>query len=189
MRISTLAAAGLAFALAGCGGQDTATEADAMQDAAVETPAPQRAVATLQNAAGEPVGTATATAGSDGIAVSLSVQRLPAGERGVHIHMVGLCEAPTFASAGDHWNPDDRRHGLDSPDGPHAGDMPNLTVGADGTGTLEYTLQRGTFDGLLDGDGAAFVVHAQVDDQRTDPSGNSGDRIACGVFRSEMTGA
>ena len=93
-------------------------------------------------------------------------------------------EPPKFASAGGHWNPAARQHGLDNPQGHHAGDMPNLTVAADGTGKLQYTLAGATLAGLLDADDSAFVVHAMRDDQKTDPSGMSGDRIACGVFKA-----
>jgi Cu-Zn family superoxide dismutase len=136
----------------------------------------------LQTAEGQSAGTATATASGDGIAISLEAEGLPEGDHGVHIHMTGSCGAPTFESAGSHWNPTDRQHGLENPEGSHAGDMPNLTVDGDGSGTLEYQIAGGTFDGLMDADGSAFVVHAMPDDQVTDPSGNSGDRIACGVF-------
>ena len=87
-----------------------------------------------------------------------------------------------FESAGGHWNPGSTQHGLENPKGAHAGDMPNLTAADDGTGSLTFTLKGGTMAQLLDADGSAFVVHAGQDDQKTDPSGNSGDRIACGVF-------
>lgn len=98
--------------------------------------------------------------------------------------MTGKCDAPKFESAGGHWNPTGAKHGLEDPAGQHAGDMPNLVVGEDGRGTLSYELQGATFEGLLDSDGSAMVIHASVDDQKTDPSGNSGDRIACGIFET-----
>jgi Cu-Zn family superoxide dismutase len=172
----------LALGLAACGSPEPAEEpqADAATDAAVAEPS--QAVALLQTADGESAGAATASASGVTVTISLNVEGLPPGEHGVHVHMVGSCEAPTFESAGSHWNPGNARHGLEDPPGQHAGDMPNLTVAADGTGTLQYTLAGGTWAGLMDGDGAAFVVHAMRDDQMTDPSGNSGDRIACGVF-------
>jgi len=189
MRSSILSAAILTLGLAACGSpaeeaDDTATTAATETPAATDTATPTQAVATLQTADGQPAGTATATAGDGGISIALSVQNIEAGEHGVHVHMTGSCEAPKFESAGSHWNPTNHKHGLENADGPHAGDMPNLTVAADGTGTLEFTLTGGTFDGLLDADGSAFVVHAMTDDQTTDPSGNSGDRIACGVFNA-----
>lgn len=140
------------------------------------------AIANLQTAEGEAAGRVTARESGDGIMISLNAEGMPPGQHGVHVHMTGTCEAPSFESAGGHWNPTNQQHGLEDPEGQHAGDMPNLDVAEDGSGTLEYTLQGGTFDGLLDGDGSAFIVHASADDQMTDPSGNSGARIACGVF-------
>jgi superoxide dismutase, Cu-Zn family len=155
------------------GGNASATGADAAQ---------QRAVATLQTAQGSAAGSATASVADGGIRLALNVEGLPPGEHGAHVHMTGRCDAPNFESAGGHWNPTEAPHGLEEPPGQHAGDMPNLTVGSDGRGSLEYTLQGGSFDGLLDGDGSTMMIHADADDQRTDPSGNSGGRIACGVF-------
>jgi Cu-Zn family superoxide dismutase len=182
-------AAILTLALAGCGSPEPADgPAEGAPPATSADPAgpateAARAVAMLRTADGAAAGSATATAGADGqVMVALSVQGLPPGQHGVHVHMTGRCDAPTFESAGGHWNPTNATHGLEDPAGQHAGDMPNLTVGADGAGTLEYRLVGGAFDGLLDADGSAFVVHAGADDQRTDPSGDSGDRIACGVF-------
>jgi Cu-Zn family superoxide dismutase len=176
----------LTFALAGCGSPETSNEA-------AETPAPAaapasatgdaaRGVAMLRTADGAAAGSATAISADGQVMISLEVQGLPPGDHGVHVHTTGRCDAPTFESAGGHWNPTNQQHGLEDPQGQHAGDMPNLTVGQDGRGMLEYQLEGGGFDGLFDADGSAFVVHASADDQRTDPSGDSGDRIACGVF-------
>jgi len=142
----------------------------------------ETATATLKKADGTAAGSAIASVTPEGLSVSVSVTGITAGQHGVHVHMTGKCEGPAFASAGGHWNPDNTKHGLEAPDGAHAGDMPNLTVAADGTGTLTFVLKSGTLAGLLDADGSAFVVHAGPDDQKTDPSGNSGDRVACGVF-------
>ena len=105
---------------------------------------------------------------------------------GIHIHAVGRCDPPDFMSAGDHVNPTNRQHGLRNPQGPHAGDLPNLTVEAGGTGTfqaanVDLTLGAGA-NGLFDADGSALVVHADPDDEATEPTGNSGGRIACGVI-------
>lgn len=108
---------------------------------------------------------------------------MPPGDHGLHIHTVGLCEGPAFASAGPHWNPDMKMHGRDNPMGSHRGDLPNLQVGTDGTGTVSFDLP-GEATALLDADGASIVVHAAPDDYKTDPSGNSGGRIACGVFKA-----
>ena len=190
MKGMSCTAAILTLALAACGSPEPADEtpaAPATPTADQPTPdaagAATSAVAALRTAEGAAAGSATATAGADGLVrIALNVQGLPPGPHGVHVHTTGRCDAPTFQTAGGHWNPTNATHGLEDPAGQHAGDMPNLTVGADGAGTLEYQLVGASLDGLLDADGSAFVVHAGEDDQRTDPSGNSGDRIACGVF-------
>lgn len=182
MRISILLSTGLALALAACGSPGTdADPGDTATNAASAAEA-RRAVAMLRTAEGAAAGSVTATDTADGIAIALNVEGLEPGEHGVHVHMTGRCDPPSFESAGGHWNPTGARHGLESPEGAHAGDMPNLAVGQDGTGSLRFTLGAGTFDELLDADGSAFVVHAMRDDQVTDPSGESGQRIACGVF-------
>jgi superoxide dismutase, Cu-Zn family len=188
-----LAAAVLTLGLAGCGAEqgtdDTSGEAGT-ETTEVGTATPTAnggasASATLQSAEGQPAGTATVSDADGMIRVSLSVEGLPPGAHGAHVHTTGSCEAPAFETAGGHWNPTNAQHGLESPQGQHAGDMPNLQIGEDGRGTLEYTLEGATLAGLLDSDGSAIVVHASADDQMTDPSGNSGDRIACGVFRAQ----
>jgi Cu-Zn family superoxide dismutase len=183
MRSLALPAALLTLGLAACGSTESGeqTNSEAAADAAA-VDEPREAIALLQTAEGEPAGAATATALGETVTISLNVEGLPPGEHGVHVHMAGACEAPSFESAGAHWNPVNQTHGLEGPAGQHAGDMPNLTVAEDGTGTLDYQLVGGTFEGLLDADGSAFVIHAMPDDQTTDPSGNSGERIACGVF-------
>ena len=143
------------------------------------------AMAALKTADGKDVGTVTASATDDGVAFTVDGRMMPAGPHGIHIHSVGKCEAPKFESAGPHWNPTTMKHGKDNPAGPHLGDLPNLDIGSGGTGTVTFTVKGATItgaNGLLDADGAAFVVHASADDYKTDPSGNSGDRIACGVF-------
>ena len=140
------------------------------------------AVANLGDATGRAVGRATVREVAGGLRVTLDARGLPPGTHGAHLHTVGRCDAPGFASAGGHWNPLAAKHGSMNPQGPHAGDLPNLTVGNDGRGTLGVTLAGATMAGLLDADGAAMVVHAQADDLQTDPSGNSGARIACGVL-------
>ncbi len=145
------------------------------------------ATAELRTAGGQPVATATASPASDGLRISLAATNLPAGVHAVHVHTVGSCTPPGFESAGPHWNPTVQQHGAENPAGPHKGDLPNMTVGADGRGSLSFTIPAamlmGGMSAMLDADGAAVVVHASGDDYRTDPSGNSGGRIACGVFR------
>lgn len=116
---------------------------------------------------------------------------LEPGEYGFHVHQVGQC-APTFDAAGDHFNPTDMQHGLLDPDGPHAGDLPNVVVGEDGTTTYVVNTRLLTLGegerSIFDADGSAVMLHAQADDYLTDPSGTSGDRIACGVIQEEQAG-
>lgn len=140
------------------------------------------AVAMVRTPDGADVGRASATEVGGGLRMTLDVHNLPAGTHGAHIHMLGHCDAPDFASAGGHWNPTAAKHGVMNPQGPHQGDLPNLIVGSDGRGTIGIVLPGATMAGLLDADGSAIVVHANPDDLMTDPSGNSGGRIACGVF-------
>jgi superoxide dismutase, Cu-Zn family len=145
------------------------------------------ATAELRDSTGAVVGTARMSADSNGtIRLVLHVDRMTPGAHGVHFHSVGNCTpAGGFSAAGPHHNPLNRKHGLQNPDGPHAGDLPNLTVGANGSGDLDTETARATLRSgpatLLDADGSAIVVHAGEDDQRTDPAGNSGARVACGV--------
>ena len=142
------------------------------------------AKAVLHSATGGVIGTATAQEADGGLTVTIEAAGLTPGKHGVHVHMVGKCEAPDFASAGGHWNPTAHQHGSMNPAGPHAGDLPNLVAGADGKARLSFRLAGGTYEGLLDQDGSAMVIHAGEDDLRTDPSGNSGGRFACGVFEA-----
>lgn len=143
------------------------------------------ATAELKTPDGRRVGRATIHVG--GNEVRIAINGLRPGRYGVHLHAVGRCEGPAFESAGPHWNPTTRQHGRLNPAGHHRGDLPNLEVGADGTGRLAFTIAGPTIwhrrNGFLDADGTALVVHAAPDDERTDPSGNSGARIACGVLR------
>ena len=141
-----------------------------------------RASAMLRTAAGADVGTATASEVAGGLRFTVDVKNMPAGTHGAHVHTTGRCDAPDFATAGPHWNPTSMKHGSMNPQGPHEGDLPNLIIGTDGRGTIGITVPGATMAGLLDADGGAMVVHAGADDLVTDPSGNSGGRIACGVF-------
>jgi Cu-Zn family superoxide dismutase len=142
--------------------------------------------ADIRNANDQSVGTATFTELARGVRIVVRTQALPPGPHGLHIHEVGKCESPAFTTAGGHFNPEKKPHGTLNPAGPHAGDLPNITIGPDGTGWLEaiasrMTLGRGPLS-LFDADGSAVVIHAAPDDYKTDPTGNSGDRIACGVI-------
>jgi Cu-Zn family superoxide dismutase len=145
-----------------------------------------RARADLQDARGQRVGTATLTEEDGRVRLEVEVRGLAPGPHGIHIHAVGRCEPPGFTSAGDHFNPLGAKHGLEAPDGPHAGDLPNLVADASGNARYRATTGRITLRGgptsVFDTDGSALVIHARADDQRTDPSGNSGDRVACGVI-------
>jgi Cu-Zn family superoxide dismutase len=150
-----------------------------------ELPTDRLGQATLRLANGLPAGTAQVIGSGTQVSVSVALAGLSQGVHGVHLHMVGSCEGPDFASAGAHLNPEGRQHGTQNPAGAHLGDLPNVTIGASGTGTVSATLngsREAVLSQLFDADGTAVVVHAGPDDYRTDPSGNSGSRIACGVL-------
>lgn len=166
----------LTLGLAACNRHELAT-GSAIPDGA-------HATATLRTASGADAGRATVSDVAGGVRVTLDARNLPAGTHGAHLHTTGRCDAPDFASAGPHWNPTERQHGALNPRGPHTGDLPNLIVGPDGRGTLGVVLPGTTVSALLDADGGAMVVHAGADDLMTDPSGNSGARIACGAFQA-----
>ncbi len=140
----------------------------------------------IRDLQGASVGTATLSpAKGGGVAIALDLKNLAPGEHAFHVHQVAKCEPP-FATAGPHFNPGTKKHGLENPDGSHAGDMKNITVGADGTAKVvvlntQVTLGEGANSVFANG-GTSIVIHAKPDDMKTDPAGNAGDRIACGVI-------
>ncbi len=164
---------GVAAVLAGC----ASTPADR---------GPLSAEAALKDKEGKQVGVATMIQTPEGVRIAVTGYRLPPGGHGLHVHAVGLCEPPDFTSAGAHFNPGNKQHGQQNPAGPHAGDLPNLAIAASGEGGIDVTTKAFTLTGgntsLLGDKGTALVIHANPDDEKTDPTGNSGGRIACGVI-------
>ncbi|MGE5721602.1 MAG: superoxide dismutase family protein [Sphingomonadales bacterium] len=177
MRTRIIAAAALAAITAGCAHGAAGGAGDAPADSVT---------AVLHDATGQEGARATATQVVDGVRIDLTASAVAPGTHGLHIHAIGRCEAPDYATAGPHWNPTKRQHGKDNPQGMHMGDLPNLTVGDDGHGTVSFTIPgaslRSGATPLLDADGAAIVIHSGPDDYVTDPSGSSGGRKLCGVF-------
>ncbi|HEU4563339.1 MAG TPA: superoxide dismutase family protein [Gemmatimonadaceae bacterium] len=172
-----LVLAPMALALAGC--------AMFQSSSSESTPSSDRARAELSDAQSRRVGDASLQQTPHGILITASFTGLPPGTHGIHIHATGKCEPP-FASAGGHFNPGDKQHGFRNPSGPHAGDLPNINVPQDGNVRVELFLPGLTLrdkNALLDDDGAALVIHEFADDYASDPAGNSGARIACGVIR------
>lgn len=152
------------------------------------TAKPLTATVELRDKDGQVVATAMLTQlAAGGVRVQFTGTKLPPGVHGWHIHTVGKCDGPDFATAGGHFNPDGKKHGAQNPEGAHAGDLGNFTAAADGTAKVEVTarvsLEPGAASSLFRTDGSAIVIHANADDERTDPAGNSGGRIACGVIK------
>lgn len=164
----------------------TASESTPQQPAATEPAAPAGPPATaraeLRNQQGQPVGEVTFNETPHGTLIEGTLSNLPPGEHAFHVHEVGVCEPP-FKSAGGHFNPAGRRHGVLAAEGKHAGDLPNLFVAADGTLRFNFFAHGLTVRSMQDANGSAVVIHAGADDYRSDPAGNAGDRIACGVVQ------
>ncbi len=183
-----------ALALGACSRNEAVTEdlnstmendvLDQASDASNAAAAAQPASQTISFAAGDgsPLGSVTVEDGPGGAILRLAGTAMPAGTHGIHLHAVGKCEGPKFETAGGHWNPDSKQHGTENPNGAHKGDLPNVEVNEEGSLNQVLTLAGIRFADLADADGAALVIHAGPDDYKTDPSGNSGDRIACAVI-------
>ena len=184
---SLLLASGIA--LAACGesgrrGAEPARDTTAGRDSPAAGAADSGVTAAMRDSSGKELGTLTLTDAGQGIRITGRLSGLPPGEHAIHLHTTGRCDPPKFESAGDHWNPTNRQHGTQNPQGPHLGDLPNFTVGQDGSATIDATTPGGSLRGsnaLLDSDGAAVVVHAKRDDYKSQPAVNAGERIACGI--------
>jgi superoxide dismutase, Cu-Zn family len=161
----------LSSLLAGCAAMQPSTDTTATAD--------------VRTAAGQSLGTAQLTQVGGVVRIVLDARGLPPGLHAVHVHTVGKCDPPDFSTAGQHFNPTNKQHGALNPQGSHAGDLPNLNVGPDGSGRLETATEQITLGtgatSIWDADGSALVIHAAPDDFTTDPTGNAGARIACGV--------
>ncbi|WP_062107139.1 superoxide dismutase family protein [Bacillus niameyensis] len=179
-----------AMILGACNLQEESTP-DVDQVEAVEVAGQTPLETEMINTKGEKIGTATLTETSEGVKIHLQAKGLETGTKAIHIHETGVCEAPEFTSAGAHFNPGGKQHGFQNPKGFHAGDLPNIKVAEDGTVNVEIiasnvTMKKGEKNSLLDADGSALVIHEKADDYKTDPAGNAGERIACGVIGEKM---
>ena len=173
-------------ALAACSQKAEEPADNVAEPPAMAEPSAAPQTIALNGTDGRPVGTVTLNEDSNGVTIKVDASAIAAGTHGVHLHEKGLCEGPKFESAGAHWNPQSKQHGRDNPMGAHLGDLANFEIDQAGAATTSFTVAGVTMSGatnaLADADGTSLVVHAKADDYRTDPSGNSGDRVACAVL-------
>ncbi len=143
----------------------------------------------LKTSTGQDAGTATFIPAKKNLVINVKLKNLPAGEHAVHIHEHAVCDAPDFKTAGGHFNPDAKKHGMENPAGHHNGDLPqNVTVATDGTGSAHFkvsylSLDPAAANSIFANGGTSIMVHEKADDMKTDPTGNAGNRIACGVIK------
>ena len=184
-RSTVLAAFAACEALLGACSREAEAPADDSLVANVAEVSPPVSEITIAGADGAPLGTLEVSQGAAGVTIALAATGMAAGVHGVHLHEKGQCDGPRFESAGAHWNPAGKQHGRDNPQGAHMGDLANLDVPASGSASANFSIpgaaMRGGSSPLADADGTAILVHAKADDYKTDPSGASGDRIACAV--------
>lgn len=177
--LSALLASAIATSALACGARNPAPATKASQA--------QSVTVNLSDAAGKSVGTARLSPDPSGVKITLALNGLSAGEHAIHVHQTAQCDGPAFTSAGGHFNPEQKHHGLNNPEGPHAGDMPNFTVDATGHSSAIVIAPGITIDdgphSVFTGGGTALVIHEKADDMKSDPAGNAGTRIACGVIR------
>ena len=184
LSLSIIPLASLA-ALAACDREPAVAPAGTNQGTAPLLASPTKPVP-LITGDGSEAGTVILEETTNDVIVTVAVSSLPPGVHGIHIHATGMCDVPLFEAAGDHWNPTSRRHGKDNPQGPHLGDLLNIEVGPEGTGSARFLIPAAKLTegptAIMDADGASLVVHTNPDDYKTDPSGNSGSRMACAVI-------
>lgn len=179
----------LVLVLAACGtGEEAGESADEDNDGGAIQEASEEIEVTMYDTDEEEMGTATFSEADDGLTIALESEGLEPGTHGMHIHNAGMCEGPDFSSAGDHYNPTDASHGFDHEDGPHAGDLENIEVDEDGTVSTEVPAENVTIldeeveTSLHTEDGTALIIHSGEDDYESQPSGDAGDPVACGVI-------
>ena len=191
--VTTFAIAAAALALGACSKNDAPVDnAVAANDLAADNAAAGTPMAGVPRSVaftggdGTLLGSVMVSEVPGGLVLNVNGVAMPAGVHGIHLHETGLCDGPKFDSAGKHWNPAGKQHGRDNPAGAHAGDLANLTVAADGGAKVSIPIAGAKLASgammLADADGTALVIHAKADDYKTDPSGDSGDRIACAVL-------